>query len=87
MENNWYQANNLCKLCGRPFIYVGDVPPGGFTKGFEPYCTCHDKSEFVSQPVTGWKCPVCGAGVSPFTNVCPCQQQPMTITCDSKGTS
>jgi len=21
--------------------------------------------------MTGWKCPNCGAGVSPFTNVCP----------------
>ena len=23
--------------------------------------------------LTGWVCPICGRGLSPFTSVCPCQ--------------
>ena len=30
----------FCDKCGKPFVYVGDVPTGGFSKGSEPYCTC-----------------------------------------------
>ena len=30
----------------------------------------------------GWICPVCGRGVSPYTNVCPCKPFPQPkVTC------
>lgn len=31
-------------------------------------------SETINPPkMIGWICPVCGRGLSPFTNVCPCE--------------
>lgn len=31
-------------------------------------------SETINPPkMVGWICPVCGRGLSPFTNVCPCK--------------
>jgi hypothetical protein len=39
---------------------------------------------FPKKPVglSGWVCPVCGAGLSPFTAVCPCKPMPIPkITC------
>ena len=30
--------------------------------------------------IYGWICPVCGRGLSPFTNVCPCRNK-WEITC------
>ncbi len=30
----------FCDKCGKPFIYVGDIPDGGWKVGHEPYCTC-----------------------------------------------
>jgi len=39
---------------------------------------------------TGWVCPVCGAGVSPYTTICPCRvtwgQYEVTCKCDQDGT-
>jgi len=32
--------NHICDKCGKPYCYVGDIPQGGWTPGFEPYCTC-----------------------------------------------
>lgn len=32
--------------------------------------------------MTGWICPVCGRGLSPWTTVCPCKGYPkMEVTC------
>lgn len=31
-------------------------------------------SETINPPkMVGWICPVCGRGLSPFTNICPCK--------------
>jgi len=35
--------------------------------------------EKVNQGITGWICPVCGRGLSPFTNVCPCKPFPAPV--------
>jgi len=72
----------FCPKCGKPFFYIGDVPTGGFTKGFEPYCTCG--SAAISTGLIGWICPICGRGLSPYTSVCPCMQKPFDVTCQSK---
>ena len=35
--------------------------------------TSESKSETINGPkMTGWICPVCGRGVSPYTSACPC---------------
>lgn len=35
--------------------------------------------------MTGWTCPVCGRGLSPFTSVCPCKGwKGLEITCQTK---
>ena len=32
--------------------------------------------------ISGWICPVCGRGLSPWTSVCPCKGYPkMEVTC------
>lgn len=38
------------------------------------YCDKHggkQSNPFTPQPMTGWICPVCNAGLSPFTTICP----------------
>lgn len=30
----------ICPTCGKPRVYVGDVPQESFAPGLEPYCTC-----------------------------------------------
>lgn len=38
--------------------------------------------ESDSPKITGWICPVCGRGLSPYTSVCPCKGYPkMEVTC------
>lgn len=33
-------------------------------------------SETINTPImTGWICPVCGRGLSPYTSVCPCKNR------------
>lgn len=70
----------LCKKCGKPFIYIGDVPEGGFIKGSEPYCTCN-KNNHLTKAYSGsqlnfnwnnqgWTCPKCGKVFAPHINEC-----------------
>lgn len=47
-------------------------------------------STVKDEPVgmTGWICPICGRGLSPFTSVCPCRGisiQKIDITCQTQG--
>jgi len=44
---------------------------------------CKDK-QLANNPgeIRGWICPVCGRGLSPYTQMCPCQGYPPNrVTC------
>lgn len=77
-DSNGWTYNGLCPKCGKPYIYVGDVPLGGFTKGLEPYCTCNenrynitrDSSNIFVSGNQGWVCPKCGKVFSPSIFEC-----------------
>lgn len=54
ISNNTIQNN--CPKCFKPYVYIGDIPMGGFIKGLEPYCICGQ-----DQRVNSYKyCPHCG---------------------------
>lgn len=45
-----------------------------FDKCVKPIEKSAKTSEIDSAPkLIGWICPICGRGLSPFTNVCPCK--------------
>lgn len=44
-----------------------------------------EDGNYIAPKMTGWICPVCGRGLSPFTAVCPCKNDnkgQITITCE-----
>ena len=49
------------------------------TEPIDSYST----SKTINPPtISGWICPVCGRGLSPYTSVCPCKGYPkIEITC------
>lgn len=59
-----YNAIEYCPDCGKPFLYVGDVPEGGFKDGFAPYCQCKIAPALKHKTPDidgGWQaCPICG---------------------------
>ena len=68
---------NKCNKCGRPFFNTGinsdatlcECPithPGKMENPLFP------KEETPSKGMLGWICPVCGRGMSPFSDSCPC---------------
>lgn len=94
-DSNGWTYNGRCPKCGKPYIYVGDVPPGGFTKGLEPYCTCNenkyninrDSSNIFISGNQGWVCPKCGKVFSPSIFECwYCNNTNITNTWSSTGT-
>ena len=55
---------------------------------YDPTISCTKStgsSETINPPkMTGWICPVCGRGLSPYTSVCPCKgfiQGAWEVTC------
>jgi hypothetical protein len=78
-KTNTGDLGTVCKKCYKPFVYIGDVPMDGWLEGCEPYCTCNQKKQTTG--LQGWICPVCGAGLSPYTTMCPCKNMnSFTIT-------
>jgi len=71
---------SVCPKCNKPYIYIGDVPEGGFAQGTEPWCTCRDLFVQSKTQLTGWICPICGRGCSPYSTFCPCNVK-YEITC------
>jgi len=71
---------NRCSKCGKPYIYVGDIPESGWVPGMEPYCTCAEKEQKskISNPLYGWVCPTCGKVYAPWVDRC--DQCPRTTT-------
>lgn len=50
-------TGEYCNTCGKVYFYVGDVPPGGFNTGEEPWCTCAEPTA-PGIMYTNW-CVVC----------------------------
>ena len=48
-DNQTGYVSDRCALCGKPFIYIGFVPDGGFLTGFEPWCTCNGESKIIPE--------------------------------------
>lgn len=44
-NGEYNSGDGICKKCCKPFVYVGDIPDGGFIEGLEPYCTCKVKQK------------------------------------------
>lgn len=62
---------------GRQESYISDVEKQ--IKGKE--CTSTSKSFTINPPIkTGWVCPICGAGLAPWVQRCPCQDK-WEVTC------
>ena len=70
--------------CNFPVYYTGDPVPAPFQNMQIPKrnCSCGKQDGQIDgceqcQPkklgMTGWVCPVCGMGNSPFSAVCPCK--------------
>jgi hypothetical protein len=76
IDSSGWTYNGRCPKCGKPYIYVGDVPPEGFINGQEPYCTCNENKFYGDLSNTfhfnnqGWTCPKCGKVFSPSIIEC-----------------
>lgn len=94
-DSGGWTYHGLCPKCGKPYIYVGDIPPEGFTKGLEPYCTCNENKYTLNKELNdsfvfsnlGWVCPKCGKVFSPDIYECRyCNNIKITSTWSSTDT-
>ena len=62
-------------------IGCGQELTTGDGTGFEcQQCRVKRESNFRGG-LSGWICPVCGRGNSPYTSTCPCEPFPNKVTC------
>lgn len=81
MNPPYTSGSPFCTKCGKPFIYVGDVPAGGWAAGCAPYCEGHEAIQVLKpfnfpskQP---WICPRCNKVNAPHMDLCAgCSQVP-----------
>lgn len=67
-----YDAN--CCACRGTCMHVGPHSLCDMHRG-EP------QNNNLGGYMSGWTCPRCGRGNSPFTATCPCIPMPLNITC------
>jgi rubredoxin len=81
-------GRHRCSICGYDeSTNVNGLENGGQTATpYTPPNTPQSNPYDHSFGMTGWICPKCGRGVSPFTDVCPCQGYFNTITYSSNLT-
>lgn len=79
----------------RPVLYKKLVSKDAMPRGDVTYeqlvCAANMSSDFnkgfsmalgkMRDETLGWICPVCGRGVSPFVNVCPCKDSEYSVYC------
>ena len=66
---------SYCGVCGG---YKGDYIPLINPSTAQPTpCSCVEQIPWTQ---LGWKCPNCGAGISPTTSQCPNCKPPLTVT-------
>lgn len=76
---NEEKITNFYNYCGKCGGYKGDFVPHSNPGSAQPMpCSCPKE---VLIPLVGWKCPNCGAGLSPGTSQCPNCAPPLTVTC------
>ena len=68
--NTFIANGNRCPKCGKPYVYVGDMPESPNTAGEELFCTCASKKKDKGASYYGWECPVCGMVYAPWVRKC-----------------
>ena len=62
-----------CKQCNMVELSIGNID------GLCPNCRILNGNLKVG--MSGWVCPVCGRGNSPFVGTCPCKPIDYKVTC------
>ena len=57
--------------CYQIVPYLNDLEEKAKTTCGDGYSKTYNQN--AANGLTGWICPVCGRGLSPFTSVCPCK--------------
>jgi hypothetical protein len=88
MENKITDSAGTTNVSTPQYCLVcGGLLPGCTWSGINPPKWCECPKTPVDPVIKnvyynyGWICPVCGAGLSPFTSQCPCKFPTYKITC------
>lgn len=70
-SSNEAMLGGQCPWCGEPTTTGGCVNPNCPQK--HRYPGVAELAKVYPQPPTGWVCPVCGRGLAPWVQSCPCK--------------